>query len=70
MRAVYVLGKLSDVSGPSLEEAGRYNYIKMLPKFAIEWVVYWILKFLVPSVRTETEPNYPKPKFLGSAFSK
>ena len=24
VRAVYVLGKLSDVSGPSLEEAGRY----------------------------------------------
>ena len=25
MRAVYVLGKLSDVSGPGLEEAGRYR---------------------------------------------
>ena len=24
MRAVYVLGKLLDVSGPGLEEAGRY----------------------------------------------
>ena len=24
VRAVYVLGKLSDVSGPGLEEAGRY----------------------------------------------
>ena len=24
VRAVYVLGKLSDVSGPSLKEAGRY----------------------------------------------
>ena len=25
MRAVYVIGKLSDVSGPGLEEAGRYS---------------------------------------------
>ena len=25
VRAVYVLGKLSDVSGPGLEEAGRYK---------------------------------------------
>ena len=25
VRAVYVLGKLSDVSGPGLEEAGRYR---------------------------------------------
>jgi len=25
VRAVYVLGKLSDVSGPGLEEVGRYN---------------------------------------------
>ena len=25
VRAVYVLGKLSDVSGPGLEEAGRYS---------------------------------------------
>ena len=27
VRAVYVLGKLSDVSGPSLEEAGRYRMV-------------------------------------------
>ena len=25
VRAVYVIGKLSDVSGPGLEEAGRYR---------------------------------------------
>ena len=25
MRAVYILEKLSDVSGPNLEEAGRYS---------------------------------------------
>ena len=27
VRAVYILGKLSDVSGPSLEEAGSYRMI-------------------------------------------
>ena len=27
VRAVYVLGKLSDVSGPGLEEAGRYRIV-------------------------------------------
>ena len=27
VRAVYVLGKLSDVSGPGLEEAGRYRMV-------------------------------------------
>ena len=27
MRAVYVLGKLSDVSGPGLEEAGHYRMV-------------------------------------------
>ena len=26
VRAIYVLGKLSDVSGPGLEEAGRYSF--------------------------------------------
>ena len=27
VRIVYVLGKLSDVSGPGLEEAGRYRMV-------------------------------------------
>ena len=27
VRAVYVLGKLSDVSGPGLEKAGRYRMV-------------------------------------------
>ena len=27
VRAVYILGKLSDVSGSGLEEAGRYRWI-------------------------------------------
>ena len=30
VRAVYVLGKLSDVSGPGLEEAGRYRMVSEL----------------------------------------
>ena len=31
MRTVYVLGKLSDVSGPSLKEAGRCNFFSGSP---------------------------------------
>ena len=36
MRAVYILGKLPDVSGPGLEEVGRYKkhpgrWLKELP---------------------------------------
>ena len=30
VRTVYVLGKLSDVSGPGLEEAGRYRMVSKL----------------------------------------
>ena len=37
VRAVYVLGKLSDVSGPSLEEAGRYRMVSELT-LAVSWV--------------------------------
>ena len=37
MRAVYVLGKLSDVSGPGLEEAGRYRMVSE-PTLMVSWV--------------------------------
>ena len=49
--------------------------ITYMLEFAAAEICKWMGCFLVsensvPSVRTETEPNYPKPKFLGSASSK
>ena len=41
VRVVYVLGKLSDVSGPSLREVGRYT----MPQGQIHHVVAESLKF-------------------------
>ena len=37
VRAVYVLGKLSDVSGPSLGEVGRYRMVSE-PTLVVSWV--------------------------------
>ena len=42
VRAVYVLGKLSDVSGPGLEEAGRYSWHQS--KIKHNTVMYIVLK--------------------------
>ena len=38
VRAVYVLEKLSDVSGPSLEEAGCYKMVSETT-LAVSWVL-------------------------------
>jgi hypothetical protein len=43
---------------------------EMLSKFGIGWAVFFLPENSVPSLRTETKLNLPKPKFLGSAFEK
>ena len=52
VRAVYVLGKLSDVSGPSLGEVGRYN---------VE-LSYFYLCFLFPVGCQTTVQFFEMPK--------
>jgi hypothetical protein len=43
------------------------NADEMMLKFTFEWAVFFASwKRSVPSVRTETEPMEPKPKFAGS----
>ena len=50
VRAVYVLGKLSDVSGPGLEEAGRYIMVSKLDSTLNKPYVYLKQRFLFTKI--------------------
>ena len=48
VRAVYVLGKLSDVSGPGLKEAGRYNNsLKTFHVMLLDYLGYLYLQAMI-----------------------